>query len=550
MLKKQPFWSVQRTKNPISPSVSGNETRIMQNLPIGIHTFERIRNENLLYIDKTKDIYQLITTGSVYFLSRPRRFGKSLLISTLKAIFEGKRHLFEDLWINQNTDYAFESYHVVHIDMSQVDSDNAEQLKNYLLVQVKQLAKQHSLNLEHGTYSSCFGELIQKLGQDKPVVILIDEYDKPILDHLTKPARDTVKDALKGFYNMIKANDPYLRFVLLTGVTKFSKISVFSGLNNLIDISMNKFYAEMLGVTQEELETYFADRIEQLAKSFNIRPETLLEQIKYWYNGYRFSEKPVYVYNPFSTLSFFFEESFKFYWFETGTPTFLLELIKNNPQSWPQIPEEKWASERAFSTYEIEHLEALPLLFQSGYLTIQDIDDSFAERLYLLDYSNFEVKQAFLSELLGHFSEISQENTYIFRIIQFFEQGEIDEVLEELKIFFANIPYDLHIKNEKYYQTIFFAIFQLLGFNIDAEIKTNRGRIDCVVDMPDTIYLFEFKLFGTKEEALKQIKTQKYFQKFMRKGKPIHKIGVEFDKTERNIGDWVVESTGSQKRNA
>lgn len=514
----------------------------MQTLPIGIHTFARIRQENWLYVDKTQYIYDLITGGSVYFLSRPRRFGKSLLISTLQAIFEGKRELFEGLWLTQQTDYAFEPYHVLQIDMSKIRAENSDQLTQALLFQIDSWAERFGINLKNTNYSGRFGELIQKLSQDKKVVILIDEYDKPILDHLTKPTRDEIKETLKGFYTTIKASDPYLRFVLLTGVTKFSKISVFSGLNNLQDITMHPRYAEMLGITQMELETYFTDRLAALAEEVGLSYKETLDKVRYWYNGYRFSAQAVYVYNPFSVLLLLEQLEFKFHWFETGTPTFLLELMKNNPQSWRQIPDTKWVSERSFSSYEVERLQSLPLLFQSGYLTIRDISDEYEERLYLLDYPNFEVKKAFLSEVLAHFSDISEEESYILRLTQLFKQGDIEGVLEELKVFFANVPYDLHLKNEKYYQSIFFAIFQLLGFNIEVEIKTNRGRIDVVVELPEAVYLFEFKLFGSKEEALAQIKAQQYFQKYQRKNKSITLIGVEFDKAERNIGDWLIET--------
>lgn len=515
----------------------------MQHLPIGIHTFADIINGDFLYVDKTEYIYHLIKPAKgVYFLSRPRRFGKSLLVSTLQAIFEGKGELFKDLWLTQQTDYAFEPYHVLSIDMSKVRVENSDQLKADLMFQIDSWAERFGVSLKHPDYNGRFGELIQELGQDKRVVILIDEYDKPILDHLTKPTRDEIKETLKAFYTTIKASDPYLRFVLLTGVTKFSKISVFSGLNNLQDITMHPRYAALLGITQTELESYFKERLEALAESVSLSFQDTLAKVRYWYNGYRFTAQEIDVYNPFSVLLLLEQLQFKFHWFETGTPTFLLELMKNNPQSWDEIPDEKWVSERSFSSYEVEHLESLPLLFQSGYLTIRGIDNSYEEQLYLLDYPNFEVKRAFLAEVLGSFSEINKEDTYLRRITQHFKRGDIDRVLEELKIFFANVPYDLQLKNEKYYQSIFFAIFQLLGFNIEAEIRTNRGRIDVVVEMPETIYLFEFKLFGSKEEALSQIKALQYFQKYLSQNKPVKLIGVEFDPTERNIGDWVIEA--------
>lgn len=513
----------------------------MRQLTIGIHTFERIIDEQRIYIDKTKHIHRLITTGATYFLSRPRRFGKSLLVSTLQAIFEGKRNLFEGLWIAEQTDYSFETFPVFQLDMSNPKVYHKNDIEDYVIYMTNMTAEKYNLTLTQNSYEMRVSELIRKLSAINPVVILIDEYDKPLLDHLTSPQRDEVKEALKGLYTAIKASDAYLRFVLLTGVTKFSKISVFSGLNNLIDISMDNYYADMLGITQAELEGYFPDYIQALAQANGERYEATLEKIKFWYNGYRFSARESYVYNPFSTLLLLAQQDFKFHWFETGTPTFLLELIKNRPSSWRQISEDKWASAEEFSTYEVEHLNPLPLLFQTGYLTIQEIDDRFAIRMYRLDYPNFEVRQAFLGELLKHFSQTQQQTSHIYWITHYFQQGDIDAVLEELKIFFAHIEYDLHLKYEKYYQTIFFAIFQLLGFNIKTEVKTNQGRIDAVVELPDTIYLFEFKLFDTAAMALQQIKTGKYFQKYKIAGKTIFMVGVAFDTTDKNISDWLVE---------
>lgn len=513
----------------------------MKNLPIGVHTFERIVTEQNLYVDKTEYIYRLITTGTTYFFSRPRRFGKSLLLSTLQALFEGRRDLFEGLWLAEQTDYEFPSYHVLLLDMSKADIETPDQFRTYLLNMLAGLADRFGVTLRHQGYRSQFAELIEKIGQEKRVVVLVDEYDKPMLDHLTTPYRDEIKLILKGFYTAIKASDPYLRFVMLTGVTKFSKVSVFSDLNNLTDISMFGQYAGLLGITQAELEIYFADRTQALADVEETSHIETLKKIKYWYNGYRFSDKPVYVYNPFSLLLLLQYQTFRFHWFETGTPTFLLELIKQTPSSWRLLPEEKWATADEFSAYEVEHMQPIPLLFQSGYLTISEVVEQGHVPIYRLDYPNYEVQRAFLSELLRSFSVIPQDGRHIFRLSRYFEQGQIDEAMEELKIFFANIEYDLHLKYEKYYQTIFFAIFQLLGFNIKTEVKTNRGRVDAMVELPDTIYLFEFKLFDTASAALTQIKTAKYFQRYLSQGKEIMLIGVAFDAGEKNIGDWQVE---------
>ncbi len=514
----------------------------MKNLPAGPFTFENLITKNFLYIDKTQYIYDMIQPEiGVYFLSRPRRFGKSLLVSTLKAIFEGKRHLFAGLWLAEQSDYPFDSHPVLAFDLSKADTETPEQLRAYLDDKIDELADQFGVTLRYQGYGSRFGELIQKLGHEQPVVILIDEYDKPLLDHLTSPHRDEMKTILKQFYTAIKASDAYLRFVLLTGVTKFSKISVFSGLNNLIDISMDSRYAELLGLTQAELERDLAPYIQQLAESQGQSYEDTLSKIRWWYNGYRFSSKESYVYNPFSTLLLLLQREFKFHWFETGTPTFLLQLIKQTPSSWGQVSAEKWAAADEFSTYEVEYLQPLPLLFQAGYLTIHEIDTTYPQPMYRLDYPNFEVENGFLRHLLRHLSGVPQESSHLFRLVRAFKAGDLETVFDELQIFFANIEYDLHLKYEKYYQTIIFAIFQLLGFNIQTEVKTNKGRVDAVVELDETIYLFEFKLFDTAQAALDQIKTNRYFERFKNREKEIVAIGVAFDTQEKTISEWVIE---------
>jgi len=399
-------------------------------------------------------------------------------------------------------------------------------------------AYQIDISSPEDSYTSHFAHLVRELAKINRVVILIDEYDKPILDNLSSPARDEIKEALKGFYTVIKASDEYLRFVLLTGVTKFAKVSVFSGLNNLQDLTMDERYADMLGITQTELETYFADRLPLLAEKENLSLSALLDKIRFWYNGYRFSTRAITVYNPYSTLHLFEEQQFKFHWFETGTPTFLINLIKE--KQWSELPKEKIVLAEDFASYEIEKLQLLPLLFQTGYLTITDVSGT-TETLYQLDYPNLEVKMGFIRQLLADFTDVAAPSSYLFKIVKLFKRNDLNELLETLKIFFANIPYSIQIAQEKYYQTIFFAIFELLGFEITTEVKTNRGRIDAVVQVEGRIYIFEFKLFGTKDEALAQIKKQKYYEKFLVTTTEIYLIGVEFSQIERNIGQWIIE---------
>jgi len=599
-----------------------------QKLPIGIQTFSEIIKEDYLYVDKTKKIYELISTGKTYFLSRPRRFGKSLLISTLEEIYKGNKELFKGLDIYKE-DYSWESHPIVRIDFSKINKDSLSLLKTDLSITLQIIAKEHGIdsldkNLEVTIY---FKLLIKELSQINKVTILIDEYDAPIIKHLGKDKELAIKmrEFLKNFYTIIKGEDEYIKFVLLTGVSKFSKVGVFSGLNNLQDITMTTQYADLVGWSQKELEDKFPDYIKELAKKEEISKKEVIEKIRHWYNGYQFSsEGEKQVYNPFSNLLLFKQQQFKFHWFETGTPTFLVNLVKEKNSS---LPIEETISlkvtEEAFSSYEIEDLSPAALLFQTGYLTIEKASNTDFGIQYSLDFPNFEVKRAFGNALLSSFSQIKNILTpsYLDRLLGSLKEKDFETFFETLRIFFANIPYDIHLSNEKYYQTIFYLVFTLLGLKTQVEVRTNKGRIDAVVEvderwemrdrgwntaasqevchseeqsdeeslvgngtddsakrsfaplkMTGPVFIFEFKLQGTKEEALNQIKEKKYYEKYMlpsletpQRGAStnllagnkvntnenstdptlqttqLFLIGVEFDQKERNIGEWVVE---------
>ncbi len=510
-------------------------------LPIGIQTFEKLIRENCLYIDKTRSIFHLIDRGSVYFLSRPRRFGKSLLLTTLEAIFQGKKELFKGLWI-YDSDYQWQEYPVIRISFSGKLYEDENVLKSYLSEILMQIAADYNVHFDpEKTFDSQFRELIYQLSKIDRVVVLIDEYDKPILDVIqhTELAQAN-RETLRAFYTVLKDADPYLRFVFLTGVSKFSKVSVFSGLNHLEDISTAQDYADMLGWTQEELECYFSEYLALLAREEDIDRETLLTRIRRWYNGYQFSIKPVKVYNPFSLLLLFKQREFKNYWFETGTPSFLINLIKKHDYDIPAI-EHLEVAELAFSTYEIEDLRVEPLLYQTGYITIREHNRE--DMLYTLGYPNLEVKQAFLAYLVDSASAVRRElaSSYIVKMIKALNNNDMDNFFDLLRVFFANIPYDIQLKYEKYYQTIFYLVFTLLGLRIDAEVKTNKGRIDALLQTGEKIFLFEFKLYDSAEVALAQIKTREYFQRYRHSHKPLVLVGVAFDSETRNIGNWVVE---------
>ncbi|MEM4271029.1 MAG: AAA family ATPase [Candidatus Pacearchaeota archaeon] len=512
----------------------------MQPLPIGRQSFKDIRARGELYVDKTRYLYELVKNGGVYFLSRPRRFGKSLTLSTLKEIFEGNKEVFEGLWI-YNANYDWKPYPIIRVDFSKQKAENKEELKRFISDQLDYIAQSYGFSLTKQEYFSRFEELIKSLSKKGKIVILIDEYDKPIIDHLTKPELAIeMREILKGFYTIIKASDEYLRFVFLTGVSKFSKTGVFSGLNNLSDISMASKYSAIAGITQEELINNFKEYILDFSNELKISEAQLLEKIEHWYNGYCFSSKCQRVYNPFSTLLLFENKEFRNYWFETGTPSFLINLAKEKNFEITGLPIR--VEEISFSTYEIEQLDVVPLLFQTGYLTIKSYD---SERLlYTLDYPNFEVKNAFLQYfILGYTNRTFQESK-LYDLIDSLREKDFENFFLILQSIFANIDYDLHIPQEKYYQTIFYLIFTLVGLRTFAEVKTNVGRIDVVIQDRGSTFLFEFKFNGTKEEALEQMKKNKYFQKyFMPSDKttsnPIYLFGVEFK--NKNIGDWIVE---------
>ncbi|MEA3416865.1 MAG: AAA family ATPase, partial [Thermodesulfobacteriota bacterium] len=343
-----------------------------------------------------------------------------------------------------------------------------------------------------------------------------------------------LREILKGFYTIIKACDEYIRFVLLTGVSKFSRAGVFSGLNNLEDISMDARYSSLLGITREEMEGSFKEHIDQFAESEGSSKSELIEKITYWYDGFCFSRSCKKVFNPFSVLLLFKKLSFGNYWFESATPNFLIKLMKEKNFDIKRLKEME-VREESFGAYELENLAVLPLLFQTGYLTIKEYDKDLMT--YILGYPNFEVENSFQYSLLNSYSGIHVDG-YLIDLIRALRNDDFETFFDTLRVFCANIPYDLHIKKEKYYQTVFYLIFSLIGLKVKAEVKTNKGRIDAVIIDKD-IYIFEFKFKGDKDQALNQIKDKKYFEKYQGAGKEIYLFGVEF--TDRNIGNWVLE---------
>ena len=519
------------------------ETVFMKNLTCSVFEFEKLRSEGYLYVDKTEYIWNLINpAGGSYFLSRPRRFGKSLTISILKAVFEGKKELFQGLAIYDKP-YDWKTYPVIHLSLGDYNPINntVERINFYLLDKIKTIASDLSVDLPPvQDASSAFGKLIDLAAKKDNVVILVDEYDKFILDNISNPVLPDIQRLMKGFYSVLKDRNDKERFLFVTGVSKFCHASLFSDLNNLTDITMDARYATMFGYTQEELEANFSDRIAACAGDKDL--DSFKNKIKEWYNGFRFHKKAKTVYNPVS-LAQFFENSgeFKNYWFATGTPSFLMELIKekdfdiqaNLQESVPEI---------AFSAFEIDDIDPLTLLLQTGYLTIKDTEEKFDSTWYFLDFPNREVANAFSAYILNSYTGKTQTGSvkFVAEIATSLLKNDLKKLRKIMEVFFAGIPYPVHKKNEATFQGIFFSIFRLLGCYIEAESMTNDGRIDAVVQTPKAIYLFEFKM-DNDPTALAQIKKKEYFQKYLLDERDIYIFGVNFDTVKGNLIGWEEE---------
>ena len=514
----------------------------MKRITSFVYTFEELRNGDFLYVDKTESIWRLIqSTKEGYFLSRPRRFGKSLMISTLKAIFEGRRELFDGLAISKK-EYDWKPYPVIHLDMGNCSAKTPKALEGFIEDRLCDIAAEHGVTLRGQSNATRFESLISALGKQEKVVILIDEYDKPILNNVTNPEADAILSVLKGFYSTVKTCEDLERFVFITGVTKFCHVSLFSDLNNLTDITMRSDYATMFGYTQSELEHYFSDRIKATARAQKISEEELKRKLKTWYDGYCFEETSETVYNPVS-IAKFFENDGKFdnYWFATGTPSFLMELAKKTDFNFEDAVS-KAVPGVTFDAFEIPNIDPVTLLLQTGYLTIKSSEIRFNKRWFWLDFPNEEVAESFSTYLLNSYVGRTQREVGSFSadLATAFLEGDLNQARKVLEAFFAGVPYTTHKKSEATFQSIFYAIFRLLGFNIEAESCTNNGRIDAVVQTEDHIYLFEFKL-DKDDSALSQIKEKEYFKKYLLTPKKITLIGVNFDSEKGQLIDWQTE---------
>lgn len=513
----------------------------MKKLPIGIQTFRKIREEDYLYVDKTEQIHRLISSGQYYFLSRPRRFGKSLTLSTIREIYEGNKALFEGLWIENQWDWS-KVHPVVHIQFNEIGY-NTGGLEEALYKTLEEHASLHGIVLKEDTYDQKFRELIRELAEKKgKVVLLIDEYDKPLIDYLEPDMLHQAYEhqrILKNFYSVLKSADPYIELLLITGVSKFSRVSIFSDLNNLEDITLHRRYGDLTGYTQRELETNFT---EWIAQALKWRPEeteaSLLEKIKEWYDGYTWNTTD-YVYNPFSVLNFFSSGDFQDFWFKTGTPTFLIKKMKE--QRFFNMEDLK-INQLLLESYTLDNLDLRSLLFQTGYLTIQSRDH---RGMFTLDYPNREVEEAMLGHLIGallHRSPLDSTRPVI-QLEEAFMHNDPAQAVSVINAMLKDIPSHLLAEqDEHFYHALVHLHFRYLGIFIQSEVHTSNGRLDAVVQTPAHTFLIEFKINQSAAVALQQIRDKQYADKYAADGKTIIAIGINFDTVRRAVSDWKTET--------
>jgi len=529
-------------------------------LPIGVQSFKDLREKRFLYVDKTEYLSRLVNNGKVYFLSRPRRFGKSLFLSTLAAYFLGQKELFKGLYLEkaeeeaavQEGREAWQEYPVLYLDFNTGNYGASDDLTINLNNHLCKWEELYGSKPSEQNFPLRFAGLLERAYQQtgKQVVILVDEYDKPLLQTMgvNEELNEKYRNTLKAFYSVIKTCDQYIRFAFLTGVTKFSKISIFSDLNNLNDISLLPKYAGICGISQSELESTFAPEIEALAQANELTYDETLKQLKQNYDGYCFARASENMYNPFSLLRVFDGQIFQSYWFSTGTPTFLVNYLKEAHYYIPDLNENVELDEDGLQTYRAIPEDTLPILFQAGYLTIKEYIKDV--RLYRLGFPNDEVRYGFLHNLLPAYSDIpfGQTGVWVGRFVQDIRKGKVDCFMERMQALIAGIPYDNFTEKnlklrEQNYQTAVYLVFALMGQFVQTEVQCSTGRSDAVGITADTVYIFEFKLFsnGSAEDAVNQIKENNYAAKYKTDGKKIVLIGAGFDEKTKTIKDWKTE---------
>ena len=510
--------------------------------PIGIQNFESLIGDGYVYVDKTALMYQLTSTGRYYFISRPRRFGKSLLISTLEAYFSGRRDLFEGLAV-EKLEKDWIKYPILHVDLNTARYNDSDSLANVLEYTLNDWEKKYGSSTAETTFELRFRGIIEraveKTGQR--VVILVDEYDKPLLQAIGNEAlQNEFRSILKAFYSVMKTQDRYIRFAFLTGVTKFSKVSVFSDLNNLADISMSEEFQTICGITDEEIHTYFEEPLNQLAAKYKTSYDEICRRLKENYDGYHFVANGTGMYNPFSLLNTLDSQTFGSYWFETGTPTYLVKLLKDNNFCLPDLTEGEIAS-KSLNDVESMHDNPVSVIYQSGYLTIKDYDERFEN--YRLGFPNKEVEEGFMQYLVPSYLPAKDNGStyFVANFVKDVEGGKPEQFMTRMATMFSDTDYKVVGDAELYFQNAFFIIMRMMGLYTKVERPTSDSRMDMVIETKDYVYIVEFKLDGTPEDALQQIEDKGYAKPFAMDARKLYRIGINFSLEKRCIDGWKIE---------
>ena len=514
--------------------------------PIGIQTFANIIEDHYVYVDKTDLVYKLVTEGKVYFLSRPRRFGKSLLLSTIKAYFQGKRQLFEGLAM-EHLETEWNEYPIFHIDFNGKNFTEPDTLNNSILDFLDREERQYGITEKKRDNGERFIEIIKKANEKygRKAVVLVDEYDKPLLDVMSTPIEAKNREILKGFYSTFKLADEYLQFVMLTGVTKFSQISVFSGFNQPNDISMDPTFETICGITEDELNTYFTEPMQTMAEHMKMTLEEVRQEIKRMYDGYHFSEGITDIYNPHSLLSALSKRRIEEFWFRTGTPTYLIKLMRHFNEDMDDMVSKQYDASQ-FVDYRADEQRPLPMIYQSGYLTIKGYNPR--TRLFKLDFPNNEVKRGFITMLASdYFKPKNESSTWIANVVDALDIADLEAFHKLLTGFFASIPYSQRRRStepeqERDFQYTFYLLLRMIScYFVFVEKETSEGRADCVIEAQDYVYIFEFKRDATAAEAIRQINDKGYAAEYAGDKRKLFKIGCNFSTESGTVDDWMVE---------
>ena len=513
----------------------------MMKYPIGIQSFEKLRTNGYVYVDKTALVYQITRDMNVHFLSRPRRFGKSLLVSTMEAYFLGRKDLFKGLAM-EKLETEWNTYPVLHLDLNTGKYDKEADLDDFLNDSLAQWEQVYGTSPTEVNAELRFKGGIRRAYEQtgKQVVVLVDEYDKPLLSSIdNEPLHTAYRNTLKAFFSVLKTMDTCIRFGFITGVSKFSHVSIFSDLNNPDDISMDPRYVDICGVSEEELHTYFDSSIRELADANGMTYEETCEKLRKQYDGYHFRENSVGIYNPFNLLNTFAKDVFNDYWFTTGTPTFLVKLLQSKNYKLGDLEGKKVMSD-VLTAPAASASNPIPVLYQSGYLTIKDYDRNM--RIYTLGFPNEEVERGFLNFLLPYYTPIGDDDkaSFLSGFVMAVNEGRPEDFLLLMQTMLAGRDYRIAGDAEKYFQNTFYLVFQLLGFNVQVEQATSQGRMDITIQTKDYIYIIELKLDKTAEEALRQIKDNQYARPFQSDKRKLYLIGVNFSSETRTVEKWVV----------